>query len=127
MESGNRFQKPANTNRVSGGPSRTTHNLFLSLNYTEEEKEEKYDSYGLGGGERSKKTHTTSLTFTAKFGLTWNINMSKEGWKNRKFNFSSQTPKLGEGAQVNIMAFFTKWVNRHFWRTIKCRLAENFL
>ena len=24
--------------------------------------------------------------------------MSKEGWKNRKFNFSSQTPKLGEGA-----------------------------
>ena len=80
-----------------------------------------------GGEERSKKTHTTSLTFTAKFGLTWNINMSKEGWKNGKFNFSSQTPKLGEGAQVNIMAFFTKWVNGIFWRTIKCRLAENFL
>ena len=37
LESGNRFQKPANSNSVSGGPSRTTHNLFLSLNYTEEE------------------------------------------------------------------------------------------
>ena len=53
--------------------------------------------------------------------------MSKEGWKNRKFNFSSQTPKLGEGAQVNHYSIFYEVGKQTLLENDKVQVSRKFL